>query len=28
VGPDTKNDCADESQQQYTGLDWISIQLL
>jgi hypothetical protein len=24
-GPDTKNDCADEGKQQFTGLDWTGL---
>jgi hypothetical protein len=23
MGPETKNDCAGEDQQQFTGLDWV-----
>jgi hypothetical protein len=25
MGPETKNDCADEGQQQFTGLDWTGL---
>jgi hypothetical protein len=26
TGPETKNDCAGECQQQFTGLDWTAVE--
>jgi hypothetical protein len=28
MGPETKNDCAGEAQQQFTGQDWTGLDAL